>query len=134
MQTGSDEQRPVTIGLPPLDQPSHEESSREKTMTETTASVEFGNMVGNVMGNALHTVGIDTVVRELTISIPTYTARRLRRRGRITTVPAPAVTSARRWLDRGIWRTTLLNNLIVLAYHLGISPTHLAKWYKRARD
>jgi rSAM/selenodomain-associated transferase 2 len=59
--------------------------------------------------------------------------RRLRRHGRITTVPAPAVTSARRWLNRGIWRTTLLNNLIILAYRVGISPSRLARWYERAR-
>ena len=57
--------------------------------------------------------------------------RQLRRRGRVTTVPTPAVTSARRWLNRGIWRTTLLNNLIVLAYYLGVPPSRLAKWYKR---
>jgi hypothetical protein len=59
--------------------------------------------------------------------------RRLRRHGRVVTVPTPAVTSARRWLNRGVWRTTLLNNLIVAAYYFGVSPTRLARWYKRAR-
>ncbi len=56
--------------------------------------------------------------------------RRLRRRGRIAIVPAPALASARRWARLGPLRTTLLNWAVVLAYHLGVSPDRLARWYR----
>jgi rSAM/selenodomain-associated transferase 2 len=56
--------------------------------------------------------------------------RRLRRRGRIAIVPAPVVTSARRWKTLGILKTTLLNQGIILAYCWGVSPTTLVRWYR----
>ncbi len=55
--------------------------------------------------------------------------RRLRRRGRICIVPAPAITSARRWRKRGILGTTLLNQLVIAAYFLRVPPETLARWY-----
>ena len=58
--------------------------------------------------------------------------RRLRRLGRIGIVEAAVVTSARRWLAGGIWRTTMLNQLCVAAYLLGISPRRIAAWRGRA--
>ncbi|NWF54186.1 MAG: TIGR04283 family arsenosugar biosynthesis glycosyltransferase, partial [Syntrophaceae bacterium] len=58
--------------------------------------------------------------------------RRLKKRGRIYTAPLPALTSARRWEELGVWRTTILNQIIVLAYYLGISPRTLARWYRRS--
>ncbi|MBW2307584.1 MAG: TIGR04283 family arsenosugar biosynthesis glycosyltransferase [Deltaproteobacteria bacterium] len=59
--------------------------------------------------------------------------RRLRRRGRIVIAPAPALTSARRWIKLGICQTTLINQLAAVAYFLGISPTRIAHWYNRNR-
>ena len=59
--------------------------------------------------------------------------RRLKRKGRIYTVPLPAVTSARRWMEVGVWKTTLLNWAIVIAYSLGVSPATLARWYRKKR-
>ena len=58
--------------------------------------------------------------------------RRLRRRGRIITAAEPAVTSARRWQRLGVFRTTLLNQLVVAGYHLGVHPQKLAALYQRA--
>ena len=55
--------------------------------------------------------------------------RRLRRRGRIAIAEAPVITSSRRWNALGPWRTTWINQKIVLGYHLGISPRRLARWY-----
>jgi rSAM/selenodomain-associated transferase 2 len=52
---------------------------------------------------------------------------RLRRRGRIATVDAPAVTSGRRWQRLGTVRTTFRNQWMLAAYHLGVSPEKLAK-------
>ncbi len=56
-------------------------------------------------------------------------ARRLRRLGRVYTVPVAAVTSARRWEKLGVWRTSLVNQLLLVAYFLGVSPRVLARWY-----
>jgi uncharacterized protein len=57
--------------------------------------------------------------------------RRLQQRGRIEILSAPAITSARRWLKRGVWKTTLINQSIVIGYLVGISPSRLATWYRR---
>ena len=54
--------------------------------------------------------------------------RRLRRHGRIEIAPAAVVTSARRWLERGVWRTTLINQLCIAAYYAGVSPQRIAAW------
>ena len=59
--------------------------------------------------------------------------RRMRRRGRVEIVPAAVKTSARHWLALGVLRTTLVNQAVVLAYFLGISPSRIARWYNRSR-
>ena len=57
--------------------------------------------------------------------------RRLQRLGRIEILSAPVITSARRWLQQGVWQTTLINQAIIIGYSIGISPTRLATWYRR---
>jgi rSAM/selenodomain-associated transferase 2/rSAM/selenodomain-associated transferase 1 len=57
--------------------------------------------------------------------------RRLQKRGYIHTAPHPAITSARRWTMLGLWKTTLINELVVVAYYLGISPTRIRHWARR---
>jgi len=59
--------------------------------------------------------------------------RRLRRRGYVMIAPAAAMTSARRWETFGVWKTTLINCVIPVAYYLGVSPSRLAHWYRRKR-
>jgi rSAM/selenodomain-associated transferase 2/rSAM/selenodomain-associated transferase 1 len=59
--------------------------------------------------------------------------RRLRRRGRIVIAPVPVLTSARRWENLGIVRTTVINYAIPLAYYLGAPPSQLARWYHQER-
>jgi len=56
--------------------------------------------------------------------------RRLRRRGRVITVPQTAITSGRRWRRRGVVRTTLTNWLIQAGYGMGVAPEKLAKLYR----
>jgi hypothetical protein len=56
--------------------------------------------------------------------------RRLKQRGRICILPAPAITSARRWKKRGIIKTTTLNQIVIIGYYLGVSPQTLARWYR----
>jgi rSAM/selenodomain-associated transferase 2 len=50
---------------------------------------------------------------------------------RIVIVEEPIATSARRWLQRGIWQTTLINQLMIAGYLLGIDPQRLLKFYRR---
>ncbi len=58
--------------------------------------------------------------------------RRLRRIGKIVILPAPVITSARRWLQKGIVRTTMLNQIVIIAYFLGVSPKRLRNWYRQS--
>lgn len=59
--------------------------------------------------------------------------RQLRKLGRIAILPARATTSARRWQNIGVLRTTLINQLIVGGYAVGVPPSTLARWYQRLR-
>ena len=56
---------------------------------------------------------------------------RLRRRGRIAIISAPVVTSSRRWQNLGIIQTTIINQVAIIAYLIGISPSKIAAWYRR---
>ncbi|MBE9192602.1 TIGR04283 family arsenosugar biosynthesis glycosyltransferase [Gloeocapsopsis crepidinum LEGE 06123] len=56
--------------------------------------------------------------------------RRLKRRGYIAIIPIPVVTSARRWLKKGIFKTTLINQIVICGYLLGVSPQKLVRWYR----
>lgn len=60
-------------------------------------------------------------------------AQRLRRRGRIRIVPSSATVSARRWHRVGVFKATLLNQIIIIAFRLGISPARLASLYVRSK-
>jgi len=59
--------------------------------------------------------------------------RRLKRIGRIVIIPTPVVTSARRWLQKGVFKTTLLNQIVIIAYLLGVSPERIRSWYRREK-
>ncbi|MBN3874379.1 TIGR04283 family arsenosugar biosynthesis glycosyltransferase [Nostoc sp. JL33] len=59
--------------------------------------------------------------------------RRLKRTGRIVIIPTPVVTSARRWLQKGVFKTTLLNQIVIIAYLLGVSPKRICRWYRREK-
>jgi len=58
-----------------------------------------------------------------------YVVARAMKRAAI--VPLKVRTSGRRFLAKGVLRTSALNWLIIAAYHLGISPERLAQWYRR---
>jgi rSAM/selenodomain-associated transferase 2 len=57
-------------------------------------------------------------------------ARRMRKRAVI--LPLKVRTSGRRFLSKGVLRTSVVNWTIILAYHLGVSPERLARWYRGA--
>jgi rSAM/selenodomain-associated transferase 2/rSAM/selenodomain-associated transferase 1 len=57
--------------------------------------------------------------------------RKLKKKGKIAILPESVQTSPRRWLNLGILKTWLLNQSILGAYYLGISPWRLSRWYNR---
>jgi uncharacterized protein len=59
--------------------------------------------------------------------------RRLQKKGDVVTVCDPVVTSPRRWMNHGILKTILTNQLIVLSYYMGASPDAIARMYRRSR-
>lgn len=56
---------------------------------------------------------------------------RLKRAGRVTILSASIRTSPRRYLEKGVLRTLLLNKWLLIRYHLGTSPEKLAELYRR---
>lgn len=54
--------------------------------------------------------------------------RRLRQIGKIITAAEPALTSSRRWQQRGVLRTFLRHQLILAGYAVGVSPQRLVQW------
>jgi rSAM/selenodomain-associated transferase 2 len=59
--------------------------------------------------------------------------QRLKRRGKIAIVPVAVLTSGRRWQKLGVFKTTLINQLIIVGYYLGISPARLRHFYQNQR-
>jgi rSAM/selenodomain-associated transferase 2 len=56
-------------------------------------------------------------------------AMRMKRRAAI--VPLKVHTSGRRFLAKGVVRTSMINWAVITAYHAGVSPERLARWYRR---
>jgi len=54
---------------------------------------------------------------------------RLRKVGRLALLKTPALTSARRWQQLGLARTTMVNQIILLGFFCGLNPDRLARWY-----
>lgn len=55
--------------------------------------------------------------------------RKLKRIGKIRIAPTTVITSARRWKQKGVLRTTLINQFILLAYKCGADPVKLERLY-----
>jgi hypothetical protein len=62
-----------------------------------------------------------------------HMVRALNKRGRIQIVPVPVLTSARRWTRLGPLRTTLINQLVMAGFALGVPETRLARLYGRLK-
>jgi rSAM/selenodomain-associated transferase 2 len=57
--------------------------------------------------------------------------QRLKKRGKIAIVNEFITTSDRRWQKLGVMKTTIINQLIIIGYYLGVSPHHLSHLYGR---
>jgi rSAM/selenodomain-associated transferase 2/rSAM/selenodomain-associated transferase 1 len=60
--------------------------------------------------------------------------RRLKKQGKIAIAPVSVLTSARRWQKLGLLKTTLINQLMIIGYYLGIPSDRLVHWYRRQRN
>ena len=60
-------------------------------------------------------------------------SHKLRRKMRARVLPAPIITSARRFKEGGCLRTLLLMQKLKLLYYLGVSPERLADMYQGQR-
>jgi rSAM/selenodomain-associated transferase 2 len=56
--------------------------------------------------------------------------QRLKKRGKIAIVSSAVVTSGRRWRKLGVWKTTIINQLVILGYYLKIPPKLLKHFYR----
>ena len=56
--------------------------------------------------------------------------RNLNKISKITFIQVPVITSPRRWLKKGIWQTTLINQIVIIAYFIGVSPEKIRSWYR----
>ncbi len=59
--------------------------------------------------------------------------KKLKKLGRIIIAPSAVSTSSRRWKNLGVFQTTVMNQLILTGYLVGISPKKLAHWYYRQK-
>ncbi len=53
--------------------------------------------------------------------------------GEVITLKSQVVTSVRRWQKLGIIRTTVINQLMILGYTIGITPEKLVKFYRKVK-
>ena len=58
----------------------------------------------------------------------------LQKKGKIEIADDGVITSARRWQKLGIFKTTLINQLIIAGYYLGIDFDTLAKFYRNQKS
>lgn len=70
--------------------------------------------------------------REIPIMEDYDLAARMKEEGPTTLLPFTVITSGRRFLEKGLIRTAAMNWTIIAAWHLGVEPERLAKWYRRA--
>jgi rSAM/selenodomain-associated transferase 2 len=57
-------------------------------------------------------------------------SRVLRRRGRLVVLPTTVTASARRLVEQGVWRMTVLMQVLKLQYLLGVDPERIRQRYE----
>jgi rSAM/selenodomain-associated transferase 2 len=87
----------------------------------------YGDQAIFLQASLFHSIG---KFPELPIMEDFELIRLLKKKGRIAIASAPVLTSSRRWQKLGIFRTTLINQLMIVGYLLGVSPSKLANWYR----
>lgn len=60
--------------------------------------------------------------------------KRLNKQGKIYICPETVITSARRWEKLGVFKTTIINQLVIIGYYLGIKTEKLANFYRQIKE
>ncbi|MBE9221503.1 TIGR04283 family arsenosugar biosynthesis glycosyltransferase [Cyanobacterium stanieri LEGE 03274] len=60
--------------------------------------------------------------------------KKLQKIGKINIAHGYVTTSARRWQKLGIFKTTLINQIMIIGYYLKINPDQLAKIYRQFKN
>jgi rSAM/selenodomain-associated transferase 2 len=68
--------------------------------------------------------------REIPIMEDYELAVRMKRSGATIILPLHVLTSGRRFLEKGVWKTAAINWRIIASYRLGAPPEELAKIYR----
>ena len=68
--------------------------------------------------------------REIPIMEDYELAVRMKRSGPTTILPLAVQTSGRRFLKKGLFRTSAMNWWIIASYRRGVDPETLARWYR----
>lgn len=104
----------------------------ELVLRPASSFLMFGDQALFARRSALETIGF---YPDLPLFEDVGLARQLARLGRLVRLPVPVVTSARRFLERGVLRQLLLDTALLLSYHLGAPVSRLAPLYfNTARD
>lgn len=59
--------------------------------------------------------------------------KKLQKKGKISIIADEVITSARRWQKLGIFKTTMINQSVIIGYYLGINSETLAKFYRNQK-
>lgn len=59
--------------------------------------------------------------------------QRIKKKGKVITLPVSVITSGRRWLNLGVLKTTIMNQIVIAAYFIGVSPARIALWYQNKK-
>ncbi|MEW6497996.1 MAG: TIGR04283 family arsenosugar biosynthesis glycosyltransferase, partial [Cyanobacteriota bacterium] len=95
-------------------------------------SMPYGDQAIFIKASAFHNIG---GFPDIPIMEDFELMLRLRHQGRVAIVPAPVMTSGRRWQKLGVLKTTLINQLMIAGYFLGVPSTQLVRLYsKRQRQ
>lgn len=93
-------------------------------------SLPYGDQAIFVNAEIFHKIGgfpIQAIMEDFVF------IQQLRKIGKIAIIPTPVITSGRRWQQLGVVKTTLINQLMIIGYYLGVSPEKLAAFYRKNR-
>ncbi|XWK90182.1 MAG: TIGR04283 family arsenosugar biosynthesis glycosyltransferase [Phormidium sp.] len=93
-------------------------------------SLPYGDQAIFVKAEIFHKIGgfpIQPIMEDFVL------IRQLRNMGKIAIITTPVITSGRRWQQLGIIKTTLINQLMIVGYYLGVPSEKLAAFYRKKR-
>lgn len=96
-------------------------------LRSSSFKMPYGDQALFMMKNTFQSVGR---FPEIPIMEDYALVKKLKKKGKIILSQKSVITSARRWIKNGYLKTTFINQIMILGYHLGISYEKLQKTYK----